>query len=303
LPWLLKPAADLNNDCIVDFGDIKVMSDQWLRHDVNLSPVQAPKDANLIGWWELDEGDGNTAADSSGKGNDGTIEGAYLWVLGRNDVNSAVDFDGGRVRVPDDPILRPKHQVSACAWIYYSDEQDWARILVKGADDFECYEIEIREDDGVNFQVRDGNELEEGKYKRYAAESDEDALDRDEWTHLAGTFDGNTVKCYINGELAATNNDANAIVILSQDTNDLAIGNQPESDGHPFEGMIDDVRVYDYGLSQEEVAYLATDGTGMFTVQSIANLSNDEELGSRAVNLKDFAVLANSWLEQKLYPE
>jgi len=303
LPWLLKPAADLNNDCIVDFGDIKVMSDEWLKHDVNLSPVQAPKDANLVGWWKLDEGDGDTAADSSTYNNNGTIEGDYTWVLGRNDVNSAVDFDGGRVLVPDAEILRPKHQVSVSAWIYYSENQNDSRIVVKGPDDRETYDLEVGDEDNLVFNIRDGNDPNAGSYPKYAAESDKDALDRGEWIHVAGTYDGNSEKCYINGEVAATNNDANAIVILSQDTNDLAIGNRSDDTNREFVGTIDDVRVYNYGLSAEEIAYLATDGTGMLAVQSIANLSNDEALGSRAVNLKDFAVLANSWLEQKLYPE
>jgi len=305
MPSLRKPAADLNNDCIVDFADVQILSDQWLERDVNLSPVQAPKDANLVGWWKLDEGAGDTAADSSGKGNDGTIQIIDVnvsWVSGHD--GNALDFDGGRVRVPDAPILRPKHQISASAWVYCYEEENSARVVVKGPDNKETYDLEV-DDKRVVFNLRDGNNPDLDSYPRYAAESNEAiaTVDRDEWVHIAGTFDGDTVKCYIDGIAVATNNDANAIVILSQDTNDLAIGNRSDDTNREFVGMIDDVRVYDYGLSQEEVAYLATDGTGIFTVQSIANLSNDEALGSRAVNLKDFAVLANGWLEQKLWPE
>lgn len=157
------------------------------------------------------------------------------------------------------------------------------------------------------FLVRDGNDPNAEGYPKYDAVSDEDALGRDEWIHVAGTYDGNTVKCYINGELAATNNDANAITYfghpLSQDTNDLAIGNRPDAMGKPFKGIIDDVRVYNYGLSAAEVVYLATDGIGIFSVQSVANLYNDEDLGDRAVNLRDFAKLAGVWLEEELWPE
>jgi hypothetical protein len=66
--------------------------------------------------------------------------------------------------------------------------------------------------------------------------------------------------------------------------------------------MIDDVRVYDYGLSAEEVVWLATDGTGIFALQSIANLYNDEGPGERVVNLKDFAKLAAGWRDEIKWP-
>jgi len=153
------------------------------------------------------------------------------------------------------------------------------------------------------FALRDGNNPNLSSYPRYAAESSDDTLDRDEWVHVAGTYDGNSVRCYINGELAAVNHDANEIVILSQDTNDLAIGSMSDDDRAPFKGTIDDVRVYNYGLSEEEIGYIAADGENIFTVHSVANLYNDEDLGKRAVNFRDFAVLADGWLEKKLWPE
>jgi hypothetical protein len=153
------------------------------------------------------------------------------------------------------------------------------------------------------FLVRDGNEIDEDdKYVKYGTESDDDALNSNEWTHVAGTYDGNAVKCYINGEVAGTEPNAGSLVFLSQDTNDLAIGNRAENMGTPLIGTIDDVRVYDYGLSAEEIAYLATDGTGILAVQSIANLYNDEDFGKRAVNFKDLAKLAAGWRDQELWP-
>jgi hypothetical protein len=304
-PDKIKPEGDLNNDCTVDFEDVEIMADEWLETDVNLGEVKEPCDANLVGWWKLDDGDGNMAADSSGKNHHGTLQVLDVnvsWVSGRNDVNSALEFDGGRVRVPDHQDLRPLDEVSASAWIYYSDGQDAGRIVVKGPDNKECYEIEISESDSLVFHVRDGNDPNASSYPRYAVESDEDALDRDEWIHVAGTYDGNVITCYINGEVADVCDTANAIWYLSQDTNDLAIGSMCDNDRAPFEGTIDDVRVYNYGLSAEEVAYIASDGTGIATVQSIANLYNAEDAGERAVNLKDLAKLAATWRDEKLWP-
>ncbi|MHC4572497.1 MAG: LamG domain-containing protein, partial [Planctomycetota bacterium] len=253
-PDKIQPEGDLNNDCTVDFEDVEIMASEWLETDVNLGEVKEPCDANLVGWWKLDDGDGNKATDDSGKDHHGTLQILDVnvsWVSGRNDVNSALEFDGGRVRVPDHQDLRPLDEVSACAWIYYSEQQNAARVVVKGADNKETYEIEVSEDDSLVFHVRDGNDYDAGDddYARYAAESNDNTLDRDEWIHAAGTYDGNVIKVYINGEVADVCDTHGAILYLCQDTNDFAIGNRSDEDNRGFEGTIDDVRVYNYGLS------------------------------------------------------
>jgi hypothetical protein len=71
----------------------------------------------------------------------------------------------------------------------------------------------------------------------------------------------------------------------------------------PFEGTIDDVRVYNYALSLQEIRHITTGGTGMFTVHSAANLYNLENLGDRSVNLRDWTEFAKGWLEKKFWPE
>jgi hypothetical protein len=65
---------------------------------------------------------------------------------------------------------------------------------------------------------------------------------------------------------------------------------------------MDDWRIYSYALWQEEVLYLATDKTGYSPLISAANIYDQELLGSKAVNFQDYAVLANSWLKEQLWP-
>jgi hypothetical protein len=305
-----RPAAfaklDLDNDCIIGFGDIEIMAKDWLDSDVNLGPVTKPDANGLVGWWKLDEAaaDTNIATDYAGYDNNGVIEtlNSDVWWAAAGHDGNALEFDGGRVRVQDAEALRPVDQVSVCAWVFYSDtHEESARVVCKGPDNKETFSLEVGSDDKCTFLVRDGNDPNADDYPDYAVDSNE--LDQGEWVHLAGTYDGNSVKCYVNGSLEGTNNDANAVVFLSQDTNDLAIGNRSDAGDRAFIGMIDDVRVYDYALSLEEVRYIATDGTKVFSVQSIANLYNEEDPGERAVNFRDFAVIADSWLEKKLWPE
>jgi hypothetical protein len=301
-------ALDWDDDCIIGWGELEIMADEWLIGDVNLGQVSEPCDANLVGWWKFDEGSGSTASDSSSYNNHGTLEindVNVFWVAGHD--GNALDFDGGRVSVPDAAELRPVEQVSVSAWIIYSDGQDNGRVVVKGGDNKETYQLEVDSDDDLTFHISDGNDYDpcDDSYEGHQAGSDNDALERDEWIHVAGTFDANTMKCYVNGELAGENNEPNlskANFFLCQEPNDLGIGMRPEDDADNFDGIIDEVRIYDYGLSAQEVAWLATDGTGIVSFQSIANLKDDEQPGERVVNFRDLCILGDDWLVQELFP-
>jgi len=287
----LKPVGDLTNDCVVDFDDLMLVADDWLDSDVTFDAVTEPSTNGLVGWWKLDEGSGYTAADSSGQDNNGVLEGKVSWAAGH--AGSALDFDGGRVLVPDAPELRPTDVVSACAWVYFSDSQDNARLVVKGGDNHETFGLEVNGSDELVFHVRDVND------NRYGV--NEEVLNLDEWFHIAGTFDGDVVRSYVNGVLVGDNNEPNDIT-LSQDSNDLAIGNRSDDTDRQFEGIIDDVRVYSRALSQAEIAYLATDGTGLYLMGSAANLYDKEVPGDRTINFRDYAMLLESWLEEQLWP-
>jgi hypothetical protein len=307
----LGPELDFSGNCIVDMADVGIMASEWLRHDANYSPdqMQEPNDANLVGWWRLD-GD---ACDSSIYDHNSAVEGAYAWVTGHNDLDLddlALEFsaDGNsRVLVPDNndtPELRPKHQVSVSAWVvYYGDQDENVRVVVKGNDNHETFSLEINDkgNDALTFFIRDVCD------SKYDLDS-ENALQENEWIHIAGTYDGNDIISYVNGEVELTSadwdderpNDPN--FILSQNTGGLGIGNPADSIDNPFIGVIDEVRIYNYGLSQAEVRWLATDGGGYVPLISPYDLYDKEEPGKQAINYRDFAILMEDWLEEILSP-
>jgi hypothetical protein len=310
-PDIIKPAADFSGprgvpDCVVDIADIGYIAEnEWLRSDANLLDImEEPCDANLLGHWKLD----SDPCDSSSYNHYGYIDGDgnnYSWVTGHDDEvsNPAIEFTGTcRLLVPDDnntPALRPKYRVSASAWVYSEGQSEAARVVVKGQDNEETYLIQVNDQDEFTFEVRDANGAQ------YDAST---GVSQNEWVHLAGTYDGNTAKCYVNAELRQTT-DANFVVVkgwtLSQDKTGLAIGNRAESTDteHQFEGIIDDVRVYDYALSAGDVAWLATDGTGYVPLRSEANLYDEEPEGKKAINFRDIAeLIAEHWLNEEKWP-
>jgi hypothetical protein len=80
-------------------------------------------------------------------------------------------------------------------------------------------------------------------------------------------------------------------------------GGKDQDGDDAWDGLIDEVRVYDYALSATEI--LSAMGlSGLYVpVTSQANISDEEPDKSKKVNFKDFAVLADSWLDEILWPE
>jgi hypothetical protein len=290
------PLYDLDGDCIVAWGDVEIIADDWLIADINCPNDVAP--TGLIGHWALD-GDAN---DSSTNANHGVAQEQFAWVAGKIGPNSiefsdACDPNGGRVLVPDHPSLTPAAELTVAAWVNPSEDQDdeTTRAVVKGGDNTETYSLELEDNTYPNFMMRDpcGDSN--------TAESGID-LKHNEWAHIAGTFDGSALKIYVNGRLEDTE-DVNTFVPQA-DANGLAIGNRSDDMEKPFIGKIDDVRLYDVALSHCDVVYLASEGSGYIPVPDLAaDLYKLEPKGERAVNIRDAAMLLETWLVEKLWPE
>ena len=81
-------------------------------------------------------------------------------------------------------------------------------------------------------------------------------VDDGQWHHLAGVSDGRRAALYVDGELEASG-DAKPI---AQNTMPVLIGCNPSAYERRFNGWIDDVRLYGYGLSEAEVKALYRGG-------------------------------------------
>jgi hypothetical protein len=205
---------------------------------------------NLVGWWRFDEGDGLTAMDSSPYDHNGILSGLVSWTKGLGD-GHALEFNGGKVVVEDSNELRPMYQVTVSAWVHASVFSDsTVRIVVKGVDNRETFDLEVGDHPDVfGFIVRE--EGPEDTLPKYTVEGGNMRLD--EWIHVAGTYDGSSVVIYSNGQVR----DSWPIgpIVLSQDIGDLGIGNAADVP-RAFDGIIDDVRVYDRGFTPVEILQL-----------------------------------------------
>lgn len=144
------------------------------------------------------------------------------------------------------------------------------------------------------------------------------------WYHAAFAFDGDTTQVYVNGNWENTLNFSG--IHQQRYTPGVYFG-ASAGGANAFDGRLDDIRIYDYALSSDSVANLANaagepapgpvawykldeagsgtvadssgngyDGYVLF-VSPYANPYDDNEIG-----IKDFAVLAETWLEEYIWP-
>ena len=285
VPSIRSPDADLDNDCDVDYDDLAVMTGRWLDTDSSSDP--------LVAWYKLDEGSGTTAADSSAYDNDGTLIGVPEWVSGY--FNGGLDFNGvsDYVDCGNDVSLDITDAITLAAWVDTNDSgnSEHNPYVTKGDT---SYAIKHHTSNSIQFFIYDGT--------WYTVNNIIDDSFNDDWHHVAGTYDGIQLKLYVDGVLSGITNHIGSI---ASDTYNVNIGRNSQNTDRFYEGLIDDVRIYNKALSQPEVLSIM-DGTlgsvsNYHPITSPAELYVGEAQGSRKIDFKDLAVMAaDSWLEEPL---
>ena len=219
--------------------------------------------AGIVGQWLLDETSGTVAKDTSGNGNDGEIIGKANWVNGK--FGKALELDGTSTGLKVAPGLALKN-FTAVLWV--NSGKDWGKtrtelwcgsqtygdsVLIRGDDraDWKKGEAMLHWTDGAAWHA-----IGSGKLKSKT------------WYHLAGTFNGNTLKFYVDGKLVGQKDTK-----IGAGSKDTFIGCHPNPTNY-FQGMIDEVAIFDDALGGVEISKIATDGFGgatpVFPVDKLA---------------------------------
>ena len=253
------PVGDLDGDCEVDYNDLYIFAEQWLNPSI---PNQ-----ELVGHWKFD-GDAN---DSSGNGKNATIYGSPTWVTGV--IDQALKFDGsGDYAVATGVDANGAGGMTWSVWFNYDANGTFV--------------LDQREDGNGYQPIYIGKDIYLGDLQFYSSDSaDTNYFDANLlpglWYHVAMVLHEGTVSCYVNGSFVGSKPDTQ----YDFGTKDLHIGARHIEDGSSyFKGLIDDVRIYGYALSEDEIRALAHSG------HDCADLD-----GVDGVNFNDFALLANNW--------
>lgn len=227
-------------------------------NSVDLSP-------GLKGWWKFDEGSGTAAGDASGLENHGVLVGSdpgSAWAVGKS--GYALDFQWDStlqarlldyVDVGNSPELNPTTAMTIAAWVKPSDFPYLGTLVERDGGTSYAFALWY---DGLAFWANTAEDENQGYYPELEAVTMDGVITVGAWQHVAVVFDAGDVRFYVNGvdvsypEGVYRVGPAAAIAI---DTANVTIGNDKTlSTDH--RGLIDDVRIYNVALTQEQVQYV-----------------------------------------------
>jgi hypothetical protein len=208
------------------------------------------QDPDLAGYWSFDD---TTSAvkECSGSGLLVLNKGA-LQVVGYK--GKAMKFDGASVlQVEYSPLLDSfTRGMTVTAWIKKDTASHWNTIVSREIDSTwsEYMGLAVFRNHALFSIDPDG--------KRYLNAMDTAMLTPDKWTHLAGTYDNDTMKLYINGIFIRSAFCKGPFIF--HDQNPLFIGGNSNNKNHStvdcFKGIIDEVRIYKRALGENEIKSL-----------------------------------------------
>ena len=216
----------------------------------------APGPGGLVLYLPFDKPDQDGLVhDESGAGNDGHVFGAQ-WVADGK-FGGAYQFHitnlTDRIVIPNSDTLNPDH-ITVSAWIKAADRDGfWNRIADKDYRNGYCLDL------GGDFHGKSHRGRLQVETSRGSSESNR-VFNDNRWHHVAATFDGQKLCFYIDG--VGGGRLVRNPGPLKKNGWDLCIGNSVVDYGTgeflAFDGLIDEVRIYNRALSPDEVKALAT---------------------------------------------
>jgi Concanavalin A-like lectin/glucanases superfamily/PQQ enzyme repeat len=192
----------------------------------------------LVAAYGFNEGSGMVVNDASGNGNNGTISGATWTTSGK--YGNALNFNGtnARVTINNAPSLQLTSAMTLEAWVYPTTVNSaWRDVIYKGNDNY-------------YLEGTSPNSSRPAMGGTFAGDLyGTSPLTANTWSHLAATYDGATIRLYVNGVQVASRAQTGAI---ATSMNPLQIGGDSIY-GQYFAGRIDEVRIYNRALSVTEI--------------------------------------------------
>ena len=205
----------------------------------------AQVDEELVLYLPFDEGQGQVAQDESNSGLRANLDGPK-WVDGR--FGKALELDGvdDIITLNDADELKLLDGGTIMAWIYIktaSGHASWPRIMIKSETNGGTgtgYDFLLDRALGYSLRFCTGG----------ACNTMDSPPETDTWQHIAITFDGDTIRGYIEGQ--EIGNIAQPGPTTDSAGQKAGIGNSPV-DARQFHGLMDEVRVWSRALTEAEI--------------------------------------------------
>jgi hypothetical protein len=214
-------------------------------------PEVVVTDPFLLGWWTLDEGEGTTAVDWSGHGSHGSFVGEPQWVDGYQGMALGFSDRGQYIDCVDDAGAGVTADFTIAAWVKMTPANSGKYMGIAGkltspGSEYYGFAIVRYSDNDFRLWVADGGDT----LTNSRVSSDANCTDID-WHHVAGVREGNSNFLYVDGVRQA----GMSITDFVPSDDFFHIGRQyAHYDDRYWNGLIDDVRVYNKALTDEQIA-------------------------------------------------
>jgi len=215
---------------------------------LSAADVESLVDRTPVGYWRFDDINGATTPDSSGNALTGILNGPTL-TTGR--INNALSFNGTTdyVQVGAQSSLVMSSSMTLSAWIFPTGPGSHSTyggvIAVKEGE----YVLARFPDGSIQWGLANTN-------PGWLFVNTGQTAPLNQWTHVAVVYDNGTVKTYLNGTLVHTFAGAGVIGDAIPSMNDFRVGGRQVINQF-FQGKIDEVRVYNLPLTNNEIGDLA----------------------------------------------
>jgi glucose/arabinose dehydrogenase/PKD repeat protein len=195
----------------------------------------------LVAAYNFEEGTGTTTADASGNGNTGSLLGASWTSSGKYGKGLAFNGTSARVDVASSASLQLTSAMTLEAWVNPTTVSSaWRDVIMKGNDNY--YLMATSSSGGRPL----AGTIVGGSYAEAIGPS---GLPTGTFSHLAATYDGSTLRLYINGSQVASTARSGLIVTS---TSPLQLGGDSVY-GQFFAGVLDEIRIYNTALSATQI--------------------------------------------------
>lgn len=248
-PWIERYAVysrvEYTRQTHYDEGGLTPMGQMYRDHKAPMAFVQPPAEGPFgCAWYTFDD----SAQDALYYGNDAALYGQPSFVS--SPAGKAVDLDGsqGYVMVPAN--LAKGSDFTFAAWVYWRGGGQWQRIFDFGRDATRYMFLSPRSGGNtLRFDI-----TTTGNSNQQRLETTQ--LAANQWVHVAVTISGNTGKLFVNGSQVAINSN------MTLNPSDLGamtnyLGKSHFSGDPLFNGLLDDVHVADYALTNAEINALS----------------------------------------------
>lgn len=236
-------------------------------------PTYVPT-SGLVGWWPFN---GN-ANDQSGNGLNGVVTAATLAADRNNVPNAAYYFNGvngTKIQVADNSLMHSGNY-TVSAWEYVTDPTIYNNIISKriastSTNSYILYEPTKTSCTLCNLPYQPfeiASSIGGTQRKTYLTSNTLDSVMNNTWNMITGSYDGSTLKFYINGQLVRT------LAItgpVNYSTDPLYFGTTGSA-GQNFKGNIDDIGIWNRALSASEILGLYT---AITAVPALSDNSSD----------------------------